>query len=177
MSVNHLFPVVCTADLPSTVVDAFLTRALNGSEALVPNTEPCLVVLTSPANSPNSAPTHPSRTPTQPFTSPFNDQSPTQIAEYVGGAGFFAVLDARSAEGETALLVQVQRDGREETKVDVLRITFDAAQHVLQALDVASLGFEELMINAEDQGGVYGRPPQRKSPLKGGPAPRKKLGG
>ncbi|KAF2135582.1 uncharacterized protein K452DRAFT_363076 [Aplosporella prunicola CBS 121167] len=175
MSVNHLFPVVCTANLPSSAIDALLTTALAGSEALIPNSEPCLAVLTSPADNPTSMPMYPSRPPTQPFTSPFIDQSPAQIAHQVGGARFFAVLDKLSAEDKTALLVKVQRDVGEGIEVNVLRITFDSVQAVLQALEVASLGFDEMMDIAKDEGGVYGAM-ENKGKKIGGPAPPMKLG-
>ncbi|KAI1380613.1 hypothetical protein F4677DRAFT_192890 [Hypoxylon crocopeplum] len=160
-----VFPVVCTAEVPPTVVEKFLSDALAGSNELVPNSEPALAIVTAVDVLPTTA----SEAPLEPFTSPFLNQSVEEVSRQLNEADLFAVLDERSTEDETAVLVERKSNGSIET----VRVTFDSAQHVLVALDVATLGFTEIQQIAESSGGAYGW--NRTKPKKGKPAPRKRL--
>lgn len=85
------------------------------------------------------------------------------------------MLDERSAADETALVVASGAGSSGGgVGVQTVRVTFDEVQRLLTALDVGSLGIEEVRSIAESNGGVYG--PARESAQKGQPAPRKRLG-
>ncbi|KAK0658547.1 hypothetical protein DIS24_g4660 [Lasiodiplodia hormozganensis] len=180
MPETSLFPVVCTAEVPTSVIDKFLSEAHAASERLVPGSEPCLAVITTTAAAAAAdgallLPSSPSRPPLEPFASPFLGQPVEAIAQRLSSAdaSFFAVLDERSAADETALVV-ASRGAGGGGGVQAVRVTFDEVQRLLTALDVASLGIEEVRSIAESNGGVYG--PDRESTRKGQPAPRKRLG-
>ncbi|KAK1752168.1 hypothetical protein QBC47DRAFT_363751 [Echria macrotheca] len=102
-------------------------------------------------------------------------QTPDAVSRLLGPAHeLFVILDARSVEDDTALLVargSLLYD-RGDDAVDSVRIAFTEAQCLVTSLEMRTSGFEELQSIANSQGGVYrpGPPPQR-----GGPAPRKPL--
>ncbi|KAF4537011.1 uncharacterized protein LTHEOB_11720 [Lasiodiplodia theobromae] len=174
---TSLFPVVCTAEVPTSVIDKLLSEAHAASERLVPGSEPCLAVITTTAAAADGAlllPSSPSQPPLEPFASAFLGQPVEAVAQRLSStdASFFAVLDERSAADETALVVVASR-GTGGGVQDV-RVTFDEVQRLLTALDVGSLGIEEVRSIAESNGRVYG--PARESAQKGQPAPRKRLG-
>lgn len=149
------------------VVENFLADALAGSNKLVPKTPPRLGIVTADGEIPTVA----SEPPLRPFTSPFVRQSVEEVSRQLGGATYFAVLDEQSTEDKTAVLGRRNPDGSVET----VRVAFDAAQSLLTSLDVGTLGFYEIQHIAASSGGVYR--PKYEASKKGGPAPRKKLGG
>ncbi|KAI0842587.1 hypothetical protein F5Y06DRAFT_130676 [Hypoxylon sp. FL0890] len=162
-----VFPVCCTANVAISTIEKFLNEALAGSNKLAPGSEPALAIITAT----NELPTIASMPPLQPFTSPFIGQSVEEVSRQLNEAAHFAVLDERSMEDETVALVNRNSD----RSVQTARVTFDSAQSLLTALDVATLGFEEIRHIAASEGGVYGR--NRESPKRGRPAPRVRLGG
>jgi hypothetical protein len=154
------------------VLEKFLSEALSGSQRLVPNSEPELGIATVSDDGPApSVPTTASRPPLPPSLIPFVTPSAEDASRQVGDAQFFAVLDEQSSRNDTAILVARQEDDAIQT----VRVTFDSAQHLLTALDIATLGFEEIRNIADSSGGVYGTPAPG-GPQKGGAAPRKRLG-
>ena len=101
----------------------------------------------------------------------------------------FVILDTRSSEDDTALLVEVspvddesavndegtENDESTENnsgKVQTVRIPFSEAQIMIAALEVGSIGFREIQDNARAAGGTWR---ERVKPQRGGPAPRKML--
>ncbi|USP82862.1 hypothetical protein yc1106_10136 [Curvularia clavata] len=175
----ELFPVICTADIPTAVVEMFLRDAYTGSEQLVPGTSPSLVVLTTSNTSDKGSDAltlSASQPPLQSFTSPFLGQSIEEVALHsvFQNVSFFAVLEERSTRDSTVLLAARNPNG----SVDTVRVAFSVVQRTLISLDVGSLGFAEIQSIADVQGNdwVYGMPISRQCPQKGGPAPRKKLG-
>ncbi|KAI1400033.1 hypothetical protein F4819DRAFT_462736 [Hypoxylon fuscum] len=161
-----VFPVYCTAEIPVQVAERFLSEALAGSNKLAPGSEPALAIVTTTRFSPSIA----SQPRLQPFSSPFLGQSVEEISRELDGATFFAILDGRSMEDETALLATCDEDGTVQTA----RVTFNYTQSLLVSLDIATLGFGEIQHIATSSGGVYGR--NRETPQRGAPAPRKRLG-
>lgn len=141
----------------------------------MPGSEPCLAVITTNATADGALllPSSPSQPPLEPFASPFLGQPVEAVAQRLRSTDvcFFAVLDERSAADETALVVASGAGGG---GIQTVRATFDEVQRLLTALDVGSLGIEEVRSIAESNGGVYG--PARESAKKGQPAPRKRLG-
>lgn len=133
----------------------------------MPDTHPCLAIVTADGEIPTIA----SKPPLPPFTSPFIGRSVEELSRQLSGVRHFAVLDKRSTEDKTAILGSRNPDGSVET----VRVTFDAAQSLLTSLDVGSIGFNEIQGIATSSGGVYGM--NYEGPKKGGPAPRKRLGG
>jgi hypothetical protein len=113
--------------------------------------------------------------------------SPPEVAERLGSAwnGLFLVMDTRSAEDDTVLLVTTGSDDDgtvqddEGSRLQTVRVSFEWAQSVLVSLDMGTLGFEEVrIIAAGEPGGVYGEGRRDDGGLrKGKPAPRKVLGG
>ncbi|KAF9636034.1 hypothetical protein BFW01_g6929 [Lasiodiplodia theobromae] len=179
MPETSLFPVICTAEVPTFVIDKFLSEAHAASERLVPGSEPCLAVITAAADGVLLLPSSASQPPLEPFASLFLGQPVEAVAQRLSStdAYFFAVLDERSAADETALVVASRGaggGGGGGGGVQAVRVTFDEVQRLLTALDVGSLGIEEVRSVAESNGGVYG--PARESAQKGQPAPRKRLG-
>ncbi|KAI1103184.1 hypothetical protein F4804DRAFT_239260 [Jackrogersella minutella] len=162
-----IFPVYCTAQVPILIIEKFLTDALNGSNKLAPGSEPSLAIVTAA----NGVPTTASSPPLQPFTSPFIGQSVEQISRQFNEMAHFSVLDERSTEDETAVLVERNSDD----SIHTVRVTFGSSQSLLTALDVATLGFTEIQNIATSSGGVYGK--NHPSPQEGQLAPRKRLGG
>ncbi|RYP14726.1 hypothetical protein DL765_006196 [Monosporascus sp. GIB2] len=163
------YPVCCTAEVPTEVVERFLNDAHAGAERLVPNTPRCLAVVTS-VDGTASIPTTASEPPLQPFTSPFIGQSAEEVYNHVNGANYLAILDQQSIEDGTAVLVARRPGG-----IQTVRTTFESAQHLLTGLEIATLGFDEIQQVAGSSGGVYGA--SRNEPQRGGPAPRRRLGG
>ncbi|KAK4109661.1 hypothetical protein N656DRAFT_800879 [Canariomyces notabilis] len=192
------------------LIDSFLGVAYAESEDLAPGVGPRLVmmasgkataddgldtVLAAPAVSGHAAELPPS---------PFIGMSVSEVAERLGSPinRLFVVIDSRSAEDETVLLATtmglesddrseggIAREGRDsrddhedDCAVRTVRVTFASSQSVLIALDMATMGFEEVQsIAAESPQGVYG--PERRvdddgdyEPHKGQDAPRMVLG-
>lgn len=88
----------------------------------------------------------------------------------------FVILDTRSTEDDTALLVE-QTTGDDESVEDsngiqTVRIPFSEAQIMITALEVGTLGFQDLQDNARAEGGTWR---ERVKPQQGEPAPRKLL--
>ncbi|KAF3767840.1 hypothetical protein M406DRAFT_328895 [Cryphonectria parasitica EP155] len=147
-----LFPIYCTADVPTS--------------------------------------TPPRTPPTEPFTSPYAGMAPQDLiqiftAQLSGAATthynktYFAILDERTLQDESALLVALKKDDG-ANGFETVRVTFEQVQKLLIAWDVACGSVEEVQAIAQTQpGGVYGRTPSPASPpvLEGRPAPRKRLGG
>ena len=117
------------------------------------------------------APTTASEPPVPPFTSPFIGQSAEEVATHANGANYLVILDERSAEDDSAVLVACARGGGVQTA----RATFNSAQHLLTAVEMATLGFNEIQQIADSSGGVYGT--GRGEVQKGGLAPAMRLGG
>ncbi|RYP53408.1 hypothetical protein DL769_010524 [Monosporascus sp. CRB-8-3] len=117
-----------------------------------------------------SIPTTASEPPVQPFTSPFIGQSAEEVSNHVNGVNYLVILDKQSTEDDTAVLVARGPGG-----VQTVRTTFESAQHLLTAVEIATLGFDEIQQIAGSSGGVYGA--SRNEPQRGGPAPRRRLGG
>lgn len=126
-------------------------------------------------------PTEATPTPVQAqFTSPFIGNTPQELAQVVTELDprtkFFVVLDERSASEDSVDVVMVDvSNGVLET----VRVAFGKAQVLLTALDVGSLGWEEIGPLAEEQGGVYGAGASGADTTKQGSssgAPRKLLG-
>ncbi|KAI1390028.1 uncharacterized protein F4822DRAFT_428374 [Hypoxylon trugodes] len=163
-----IFPVYCIADIPIPVIETFLREAQAGSLKSAPNSAPSLAIITSPSSPP---PTVASKPPLSPFTSPFLGQTVEDVSRQLDGSTCFAVLDSRSVEDGTVLLVAPGLNG----SVQTVRATFESAQSTLIALEIASLGFGEIQAIASSLGGVLGR--GGKEPKRGGPAPRMRLGG
>lgn len=111
--------------------------------------------------------------------------SPLEVAERLGAQRnrLFVVMDSRSAEDDTVLLVTTASDGGASQTggagLQTVRATFDCAQSVLVGLDIGTQGFEEVrIIAAGEPGGVYGAERRDQGgPPKGGSAPRMVLGG
>jgi hypothetical protein len=112
--------------------------------------------------------------------------STPEIAEQLGAPSnrLFVIMDARSAEDDTVLLVTtVSNGGTSQDKgaagLQTVRATFDWTQSVLVGLDIGTQGFEEACsIAAGNPGGVYGaKRGDYVAPRKGGSTPRKVLGG
>ncbi|EMD63371.1 hypothetical protein COCSADRAFT_357797 [Bipolaris sorokiniana ND90Pr] len=179
MPESELFPVICTVDIPTSILENFLKDAYTSSEQLVPGTSPSLVILTTSNTSDKGSDaltSSASRSPLQPFTSPFLGKSVENAAQHpvFQNASLFVVLDERSTRDNTALLAARDPNGT----VDTVRVTFSAVQRTLISLDICSIGFAEIQSIADAQGndGVYGTPVSTQGPQKGCPAPRKKLG-
>ncbi|KAL1615676.1 hypothetical protein SLS56_011727 [Neofusicoccum ribis] len=164
----ELFPVCCTAEVPASTVNKLLDDAHAGSERLAPGSPRVLAVATSAAEA--QAPTTATLPPVQQSAPPFPKQTAEHVAQHVGSAAFFVLLDERSVTDDTAVLAARRAGGA----VDTVRVAFSAVQHLLASLDMATMGFAEIQSIAEANGGVYGG---GGAPRQGGPAPRKRLGG
>ncbi|KAI1481224.1 hypothetical protein F4774DRAFT_417805 [Daldinia eschscholtzii] len=160
-----LFPIYCTAEIAIPVMEKFLRDALAGSNDLVPNSDPCLAIVTTV----DEAPIEVSNPPLQSFVSPFLGQSLEQISRQLKGSTYFAVLDERSTEDETVTLGE-PRDG----KVETVRVSFYSAQSLLTSLYIGTLGFSEIQHIAAKEGGIY-KQEKPNGKRKGEPAPRKIL--
>ncbi|KAK3306754.1 uncharacterized protein B0T15DRAFT_431598 [Chaetomium strumarium] len=199
------FAVCRTAEIPSAVIDRFLSVTYAESEKLAPGLGPCLIVLPGGKNDDSGSSdnvgsmttTTTTTTTTRTTTpssaadlapSPFIGMSVPEVAEQLGVPRnrFFVVMDSRSAEDDTVVLVTATASdvGTTASKdedpmaVQTARATFASAQSVLVGLDMGTQGFDEVRsIAAGSPGGVYG--PERRGdggPRKGGPAPRVRLG-
>ncbi|KXX79397.1 hypothetical protein MMYC01_204052 [Madurella mycetomatis] len=182
------FAVCRTAEIPPAVIDRFLSVAYAKSEELAPGIGPCLVVLPS-GNDDDSS--RDAETATMPGSaaelppSPFIGMSTLEVAERLGTPRnrLFVVMDSRSAEDDTVLLITTASHGGtgqdEGGGVQTVRATFGSSQSVLVGLDMGTQGFGEVQsIALGSPGGVYG--PERRGdggPRKGEPAPRMVLGG
>lgn len=159
------------------MVNKLLNDAHAGSEELVPNSPRCLAVVTSVDGAP-SVPTTASQPPwAGDYASPFVGQSVAEVANQVHGAAYLVILDKRSIEDDTAILAAARQPGGGGGGVQTVRVTFRSAQLLPTALEVASLGFTEVQDIANKSGGVYGASRGNPPPQRGGPAPRKRLGG
>jgi hypothetical protein len=205
MSESELFPVICTADIPTPVssilsnqlllsprtktkpltqkkqkdVETFLNDAYTGSEQLVPGTPPSLVILTITNTSDEGSDalsSSASQPPLQPFTSPFFGQSVEEAAQHT------------VFRNASFFAVLDQRSSRDSTallaacdpngSVHTVRVTFPEVHRTLISLVIGSIRFGEIQSIAANQGngGVYGAPAPGLGPQQGGPAPRMKLG-
>jgi hypothetical protein len=109
-----------------------------------------------------------------------------EVAERLGAPmnEFFVVMDSRSAEDDTVLLVMTTASDGGTSEVEggglkTVRTTFTSAQSVIVALCMGTQGVEEVQfIAARDPGGVYSPEKRNKNggPRKGEPAPRMALG-
>lgn len=81
----------------------------------------------------------------------------------------FIILDERSCEDESVLLVSGRGD---EEGLQVVRVSFEQSLAILQAVDVRSIGMNEVR-SWVDESGVYRG--SDSVPKKGGAAPMKKL--
>ena len=150
-----------------------MNEAHAGAEQLVPDTPRRLAVVTaSSVDGTVSIPKIASEPPVPPFTSPFIGQSAEEVSKHADGVEYFVVLDKRSTEDDSAVLVDYQPG---PGGVQTVRATFDSAQHLLTAVEMATLGFNEIQQIADSSGGVYGT--SRGGVQKGGPAPAMRLGG
>jgi len=126
---------------------------------------------------PNSTTPTPAGSADQLAPSPFLDMStPAEVATRLGAPRnrYFVIMDKRSTEDDTVLLVSTQAEGEPQT----VRSTFVSSQCTLVGLDMATQGFEEVQAIAEsDPDGVYGPERSSRQPRRGGPAPRMRLGG
>lgn len=153
------------------VIDKFISDAYEGASKLVPGSQHCMVVVTTAADfSFNSSPSQP---PVDFFTSPFIGHSAQEVSQRLGsGAPFFVILDEKSLAVNTAEIVS---RGTESDPVKAVRTTFGSAQNALVALEIGSLGVEELQnIAATSPAGVYGA--RTGNAKKGGIVPRITLG-
>lgn len=123
--------------------------------------------------------------------SPLIGLSPAEVAQKLGDPAnrHFVIVDERSAKDDTVLLVHTvywDEEGNPVTyqegevpRVQTVRATFVSAQATLVALEMATLGIEELQSMAEGSpGGVYGPdriPDYSEGPRQGGEAPAKLL--
>ncbi|SPQ20353.1 1921b0f6-033d-43f3-863f-5f657a69f55f [Thermothielavioides terrestris] len=163
-----IFAVCRTAEVPAEVIDNILTASYEYSEHLSAGIGPLLAVLPGPGDGNDGsnmdtveanvtmAGTAASLPP-----SPFIGMSAEQVAERLGEPKnrFFAVLDARTAEDSTVLLAAMETDddGEVTGRLQTVRAAPKWVQATLVALDIATMGFEEVIDMAEDEpGGVYG---------------------
>jgi hypothetical protein len=189
--------------IPNTkqVIDSFLGVAYAESEDLAPGVGPRLVMMASGKHTPDdgldtvvAAPAvsgHAAELP----PSPFIGMSVSEVAERLGSPRnrLFVVMDSRSAEDDTVLLATtigseggIARDSQDDHEdghaVRTVRVTFASSQSVLVALDMATMGFEEVQsIAADSPEGVYGHERRVDDdgdyiPSKGEDAPRMVLG-
>ncbi|KAM7211096.1 hypothetical protein V8F06_013516 [Rhypophila decipiens] len=186
---TSFFPVVRTADVPPPTIDFFLGQTFAYSNDLS-GSEPSLAVLSSPEDAHNLTTATEAGLARDLRPSSFIDLSPAQVSAKLGEPAnrYFVVVDERSVKDDTVLLVKTvyfDEDGNEMVTeegelpvVQSVRVTGVAAQPTLIALDVGSLGIEELQSMANDsEGGVYGpdRLPDIGESKRGGEAPRKAL--
>ncbi|KAI1322620.1 hypothetical protein F5Y16DRAFT_415801 [Xylariaceae sp. FL0255] len=164
------------ADYPTgsqnQVLNKLLKQALAGSEALVPNSEHELAIIDTSEDGSSKLPETATKPPLDDTFRAFIARSLEDAAKHVGDAHYFALIDNRSGEDDTTLLVCC---GQEDGALETVRTTFKSVQTSLVSLGIASLGFNEIQSIAGSQGGVYGRPTT--TPQRGGPAPRMRLGG
>jgi hypothetical protein len=98
--------------------------------------------------------------------------SVAEVSQHATHSRYFVVLDERTVQDNTALLVT--RGDNLDYGTPTVRVTFDTAQHLLISLEIGNMGFKELQDIAASQDGALGSHPE--PPKKGDPAPRKKLG-
>ncbi|KAM7206470.1 hypothetical protein V8F20_002819 [Naviculisporaceae sp. PSN 640] len=186
---TSFFPVVRTADIPPPTIDFFLgqTFAYSNDHS---GTEPCLVVIgtAEDAQDPTTATEAGLARDLPP--SQFIGLSPAEVSAKLGEPAnrYFVIVDERSVEDDTVLLVHTMYFDEEGNEIIIkegelpvvqsVRATGVSAQATLVALDVGSLGIEELQSIANDsERGVYGIPDlASEGPKQGGEAPRKLLG-
>ncbi|RYP02086.1 hypothetical protein DL764_005967 [Monosporascus ibericus] len=167
------FPICCSEELPTSVIDKFLNDSLAGFERLVPGNNGArrLAIVTAHNGSPD-IPAKAATPPVQNFSSPFVGRSAEDIGMEILDQSYhcFAVLDERSGRDET--VVVGQRIGDE---IQTVRADFGSAQLLIQNLAIANVDMGEAKHHAEADGGVYRlkAPPRAQ---RGGHAPPKRLG-
>jgi hypothetical protein len=143
------------------VIDRLLAAAYARSEELAPGSPQDLAVIGTENGEPSR----------------FLRMSPKTVSQQLGpNHTLFLILDARSAQDDTALLVargnhyDIEKD--DSNDVETLRIDFSETQCTITALEVGCGGFPELQSIAGSGDGVLRRSEPKQ---KGGPAPRKQL--
>ncbi|KAK4448370.1 hypothetical protein QBC34DRAFT_407315 [Podospora aff. communis PSN243] len=153
---------VCLVDeIPIGVVDRLLAAAYARSEELAPGSPQDLAVVGMENGEPSR----------------FLGMTPKMVSQQLGPENtLFLILDARSAEDDTALLVargnHYDIDKEDSNDVETLRIDFSETQCTITTLEVGCGGFPELQSIAGAGEGVLRRSEPKQ---KGGPAPRKLL--
>lgn len=119
--------------------------------------------------------------PIPPFTSPFRDNTPAEIAEILCSSvaklspdtvdpNLFAILDERSLDDDSGLIVQVKG-----SEVDCVRVHFDTINAELIRIQIITFDIKETKGLVGEDGVFRTKPPEKSK--KGGVAARKKLGG
>ncbi|KAK0620096.1 hypothetical protein B0T14DRAFT_496703 [Immersiella caudata] len=155
---------ICLVDeVPTEVVDRLLAAAYARSEELAPGSSQYLVVVGSENGEVDK----------------FIGMTPRMVSQQLGPEHtLFLILDARSAQDDTALLVvrgnryDINKDDSDD--VETVRIGFAETQCTITTLEMGCGGFPELQDIARSEDGVlrHTKPTQ-----KGGAAPRMQLGG
>jgi len=130
------------------------------NEDLVPGGDKMLVILDKLENL-NSSVTA-SEPPVHQFTSPFAGDTVQQVAGKLKSVSrninvnpvYFVVLDSRSKDDGTCLLVENPQDSADNGALQTVRTVFGQAQVLLVSLQIATTGMQELQENAEESGGV-----------------------
>ncbi|OTB03008.1 hypothetical protein M426DRAFT_322235 [Hypoxylon sp. CI-4A] len=169
---QKIFPLCCSAEIPTAVIDKFLNDSLAGFERLVPgNNGTRQVALVTTRDGAAHVPTEPTAPPVTEFSSPFLGQSPEDIGMEILQQSYhcFAVLDERSSKDETVVVGQ-----RIDDEIQTVRADFGSAVLLMVNLAIINIDMGEAKSHAQANGGVY---MLGESPRQGGQAPRKRLGG
>jgi hypothetical protein len=146
-----IVPVFCTDDIPTAALDLFITRA----EAYAKNYYYLLHILDSAMASLIQNITAPSNAPIAAFTSPFEGMTLPEVNEIFRSQvvpleqftySFFVVLDKRSTEDESCLIVSGNEDSDENNEMDTLRTDFYAS---IALLAIAEIGVTDLGENLD----------------------------
>jgi hypothetical protein len=119
--------------------------------------------------------------PILPFTSPFRANTPAEMAEILRSSvaelspdtvdpNLFAILDERSLDDDSGLIVQVKGG-----EVDRVRVHFDTINAELIRIQIITFDIKETTALVGEDGVFRTQPPEESK--KGGFAVRKKLGG
>ncbi|BCR84393.1 uncharacterized protein ACHE_11795A [Aspergillus chevalieri] len=156
-----LISVVCTANIPPTILSTILTNTYDND----PECEPALILLSTNSKSDWEAYTLDSATQapvTESFVSPFVGMTVQQIARCLraNASGtllsetYFYVADERTAEDQTLLLVEVE--GEDVEGLRSVRVSGECANPDGVALTVGTIGFEEIESLIGDDGVYHG---------------------
>ena len=154
-------------------MNKLLEKAFDSAQDLVPGSTYELGIVTIDSQGEVVFPDEAWIPPVNRFNSPFVGKSIQSLVPLIEEGSFFAVLDNFSEQDDTVCLARREGDGGLQT----VRVSFNSVQTSLMALQVGSLGIEELQSIAESEGGVYDHLIGEKGVKKGKPAPRMRLGG
>ncbi|KAA8913464.1 hypothetical protein FN846DRAFT_916114 [Sphaerosporella brunnea] len=176
---ERMIPIICVAEVPAAVLSDILTTAYTDNVDCLPS---LVLIPDAPALSKPDIGAEPTQLPIANITSyPFLSHSIASIVKYLRenapgsvDPDHVLIADAQTIADKTLLFVDCAYDmdiSPEEAKT--VRLSAEKANTIPVAIAVATMGIDEVVAIADQDGVFRGTP----APRRGGPAPRMQLGG